>query len=386
MALADVLRARAAFQGRSAQVACGALGTVTVEALPIRELNLIARSADRNRAVFYAACRELQAAGEELRAAGQIYTPDSIMQFVSDAEASQAARTILELSSGRDAEASSKQSDVNTRSENTRSDDGTDAGWTNEENRRGFVQSSGEDFSEVRPDIVRAGSGSGGDTVSGMTKDRHGFVQGIDPSSGGFGQVSRETDAGNGERSIPVESDKKAQAVADFPGKASQNVVSGQDDAGTGAPVYGGEREDLHEIESEFVAAERRHLHETESEFPGALHETESENDGFAPAAMHEIESEIPDGMHESKSESGLKRARALHEITSESAEKPHETESELRAAQAGRLHETESEQPEILHEITSDRREALHETTSDLAEAVARRLLEGLRRANWVR
>ena len=37
MALADVLRERVSRRGRTAEVACGLLGTVTVEALPPRE-------------------------------------------------------------------------------------------------------------------------------------------------------------------------------------------------------------------------------------------------------------------------------------------------------------------------------------------------------------
>ena len=37
MALADVLRERISRRGRTAEVACGLLGTVTVEALPPRE-------------------------------------------------------------------------------------------------------------------------------------------------------------------------------------------------------------------------------------------------------------------------------------------------------------------------------------------------------------
>lgn len=98
MALAEKLRQRAALQGRTAAVDCGELGVLTVEALPLRELELLYRGSDGARAVFYAACRELQAAGEELRRAGQVYAPDGILQFVSQAEAEAAARVVLELS------------------------------------------------------------------------------------------------------------------------------------------------------------------------------------------------------------------------------------------------------------------------------------------------
>ena len=98
MGLADTLRLRAARQGRTAEVLCGALGSVTVEALPPRELELLRRGADSARAIFYAACRELQAAGEALHRTGEIYTPDGILQFVSQKEAEAAARAVLALS------------------------------------------------------------------------------------------------------------------------------------------------------------------------------------------------------------------------------------------------------------------------------------------------
>ena len=72
---------------------------------------------------------------------------------------------------------------------------------------------------------------------------------------------------------------------------------------------------------------------------------------------------------------SGEGRGVPLHEITSEFGEGVHEITSEFR----GRARET-------AHETTSEFPVGLHDTTSALAEAVARRLVEGLRRANWVR
>lgn len=98
MGLAETLRLRAARLGRTAEVSCGALGTVTVEALPLREIELLHRGADSARAIFYAACRELQAAGEALHRTGDIYTPDGILQFVSRREAEAAAQAVLALS------------------------------------------------------------------------------------------------------------------------------------------------------------------------------------------------------------------------------------------------------------------------------------------------
>ena len=59
MGLAETLGARAARTGRSAPVECGELGVLTVESLPVRELELLLRGPDGRRAVFYAACRDV---------------------------------------------------------------------------------------------------------------------------------------------------------------------------------------------------------------------------------------------------------------------------------------------------------------------------------------
>ena len=58
MALADVLRERVSRRGRTAEVACGLLGTVTVEGLPPRECAALGMR-DGGRALFYAACRDV---------------------------------------------------------------------------------------------------------------------------------------------------------------------------------------------------------------------------------------------------------------------------------------------------------------------------------------
>jgi len=98
MTLTDILRERLSRKGNSAQVVCGELGVLTVEALPPAELTVLLRSAGGARAVLYAACRELQAAGEELRKAGELFQPDEIMVFLSEEETQAAVGTILELS------------------------------------------------------------------------------------------------------------------------------------------------------------------------------------------------------------------------------------------------------------------------------------------------
>lgn len=116
-------------------------------------------------------------------------------------------------------------------------------------------------------------------------------------------------------------------------------------------------------------------LQKTEREF---LSERAAPEDGYA-LGLHESKSEIDgqDGasLHEITSEDDAKGGKVLHESKSEYAEALHETESENDAAGGDPLHESKSE-------VT----ETLHETTSELAERVARELLDGLRRAAWVR
>ena len=101
-------------------------------------------------------------------------------------------------------------------------------------------------------------------------------------------------------------------------------------------------------------------LQKTEREF---LSERAAAEDGYAL------------GLHESKSE-----------IDGRGGANLHESESENGAGSGNALHEGESEITETLHENKSEVTETLHETTSELAERVARELLDGLRRAAWVR
>ena len=322
MGLAETLAARAARQGRSATVTCGELGTVTVEALPVRELELLLRGSDGDRAVFYAACRELQSAGEELRQAGQVFAPDEVMQLVSDSEAAEAARTVLELS-----------------------------GQT-EENRLQIVQEKTGLQGESRPAIVQQTEPAGPLT----DENRLESVQFNGASAPGFGQVSREAGAGSAKPDTVPESDKKAQAMGILPPERTQNVGPGQNPRAPGDGSGEGRGVPLHEITSEFGEG----LHEITSEFRGRARET-----------AHETMSEFGETLHEIKSDFGGMR-RGI----------PHESKSEFGKA----VHESTSEFGETAHETTSEFPVGLHETTSALAEAVARRLVEGLRRAKWVR
>lgn len=330
MGLAEKLTARAARQGRSAPVVCGELGTVTVEALPVRELELLLRGTDGQRAVFYAACRELQSAGEELRKAGKVFTPDGIMQFVSAGEAAAAARTVLELS-GETPDRLDKS-------------DQADSG----EPQLAPVRQAERDLPPVRPAPVHTNAHTQEIRPASAQKDKAPAL--------GFEQVPRETGTESAEFDTVSESDKKAQAMGALPPERTQNVVTEKKPSPIGGGLGEAPGDTLHEPESESGDA----LHETMSEFPDAVHETTSE---------------YRYDLHETKSEFGEIRRDAPHEIKLESGEAAHEATSDFR---------------QELHEMTSEfapkDRPALHENTSELAEAVARRLVEGLRRAKWVR
>lgn len=97
MTLLEALRQRTLHRGQTAQVPCGALGTVTVEALSPQECAALGM-ADGGRALFYAACRELQLAGETLRRERRLFTPDEITRYLSPGEARTAAQAVLALS------------------------------------------------------------------------------------------------------------------------------------------------------------------------------------------------------------------------------------------------------------------------------------------------
>lgn len=414
MALGDILAARADNARARGTVEAGTLGTVTVEALPARELERLMRGADGDRAVFYAACRELQGAGAALLRAGKVYRPDQVMALVSDAEAAKAAEAVRALSGwtgmdggtaqrtdlpagntagdsagagkAADTGASSEASDRtageaaahgtdtdkkaafpavtsdrrapdNGRSRGQRFDytaDGTDEGaggqdshetdkeaeirpavvQVNAEVRRDAVQKKTADAA-FRPDTVREKAGKNAEI-------RHRSVHGEKAG----GQASCEFLAEYGE---PLPPDGKTQVLPEKSPDAPQNV--GVSDKMDGS------------------------LQKTEREF---LSERAAPEDGYA-LGLHESKSEI-DGrgganLHESESENGAGSGNALHEGESEITETLHETESENDATGGDPLHESKSE-------VT----ETLHETTSELAERVARELLDGLRRAAWVR
>lgn len=391
MALADVLRERVSRRGRTAEVACGLLGTVTVEGLPPRECAALGMR-DGGRALFYAACRDLQTAGETLRREGRLFTPAEVTAYVSDEEAAAAARTVLALSgvtadgdgaSTKSAEVrlgdvqnsgahlaveapSEKEIRLDGVQENTGqkaevrlSDVRNDAPHfaakapSAREFRLGDVQENGDLTGKVRHEDVR-------EKAVQKAEIRLGDVRKPDDTAED-GQVSHEFFGGDGsDRTDPI-----LGGVSDF---VPQNLALSEENDRFSAPL---------ELpgNTKKVSGQGSNLHESESEAEEALHEMKSESAAARRRGLHESRSEVEEAVHEMKSESAAERREGLHESKSEVRETVHETKSELTAIRREGLHESESEVGEVVHE-----------SKSESVERFAEGLLEGLRRAAAVR
>ena len=391
MALADVLRERVSRRGRTAEVACGLLGTVTVEGLPPRECAALGMR-DGGRALFYAACRDLQTAGETLRREGRLFTPAEVTAYVSDEEAAAAARTVLALSgvtadgdgaSTKSAEVrlgdvqnsgahlaveapSEKEIRLDGVQENTGqkaevrlSDVRNDAPHfaakapSAREFRLGDVQENGDLTGKVRHEDVR-------EKAVQKAEIRLGDVRKPDDTAED-GQVSHEFFGGDGsDRTDPI-----LGGVSDF---VPQNLALSEENDRFSAPL---------ELpgNTKKVSGQGSNLHESESEAGEALHEMKSDLTAARRRGLHEIRSEVEEAVHEMKSESAAESREGLHESKSEVRETVHETKSELTAIRREGLHESESEVGEVVHE-----------SKSESVERFAEGLLEGLRRAAAVR
>lgn len=446
-ALADTLRERASRRGRTAQVDCGALGTLTVEALPLRECAALARGPDGDRAVFYAACRELQAAGEALRRAGQVFAPDGVMQYVSDREAALAARAVLALSGverqpdgpevleqadgpegpepadgaevpgSGDSPAGAPRETADpggaVRADGAAAPDGTAAGSSGQiaKTRLETVQDFVKQFSEIRPeDVQKQEAETAGPPVvrrkagKDFREIRRGTVQttpagetapaaeaGRDerpPENGG--QVSHEFPKSLGKNGEARKSDKKTQSLVEKPEKRLQNVAEKTERRARETALGLAKRRETEGEGCEKEAELLGPLHEMTSESGGGpkadMHETASEAAGGAETEMHEIKSETPEVLHETTSETGRESVSKLHESRSEAQEAAHEIKSEFRDVPHEITSEFDGGAETEAHESRSEIREAVHEITSESARRMARLLLEGLRRAYTVR
>ena len=402
MALADVLRERVSRRGRTAEVACGLLGTVTVEALPPRECAALGLR-DGGRALFYAACRDLQTAGETLRREGRLFTPAEVTAYVSDEEAAAAARTVLALSgvtadgdspSTKSAEvrlgdvqkngahlAVEAPSEEEIRLDGVRNDAphlAANAPFAGEF-RLADVQENGDLTGKVRHEDVREKAVQKAEIRLGDVRKPDGTAE--------DGQVSHEFFGGDGsDRTDPIlggVSDFVPQnlALSDENDRFSAPLeLSGNTEevSGRGSNLYETESEageTLHEMKSESATSRRRGLHESKSEIRELVHETKSESAAARQEGVHESRSEVGEVLHEMKSDLTAERREGLHETKSEAGEALHETKSESAAARRRGLHESKSEVEETVHE-----------TKSESVERFAEGLLEGLRRAAAVR
>lgn len=391
MALADVLRERVSRRGRTAEVACGLLGTVTVEALPPRECAALGLR-DGGRALFYAACRDLQTAGETLRREGRLFTPAEVTAYVSDEEAAAAARTVLALSG-----VTADGDGPSTKSAEVRHEDVQNSGAylaveapSEEEIRLDGVQENTVQKAEVRLADVRndkphfavkapvAGEFRLGDVQE--NEDLTGKVRHEDVRKKAVqkaeirledvrkpdgtavdGQVSHEFFGGDG-------SDRTGPILGGFSDFVPQNLALSEENDRFSAPLeLSGNTEE--------VSGRGSNLHEKKSEVGEALHEKKSDLTAERREGLHESKSEVGETLHDMKSELTAERRQGLHESRSEAGEALHETKSELTAERRRGLHESRSEVEE-----------ALHETKSESVERFAEGLLEGLRRAAAVR
>lgn len=391
MALADVLRERVSRRGRTAEVACGLLGTVTVEALPSRECAALGLR-DGGRALLYAACRDLQTAGETLRREGRLFTPAEVTAYVSDEEAAAAARTVLALSG-----VTADGDGASTKSEEVRLGDVQNNGAhlavdapSEKEIRLDGVQENTVQKAEVRLGDVRndephfaakapvagefrlADVQENGDLTGKVRHEdvqekavqkaeiRLGDVRKPDGTAED-GQVSHEFFGGDGsERTDPI-----LGGVSDF---VPQNLALSEENDRFSAPLeLSGNTEE--------VSGRGSNLHETESEVEETAHETKSDLTTDRREGLHESRSEVEETVHEMKSDLTAERREGLHESRSEVREAVHETKSESAAERRQGLHESKSEVGETVHEMKSES-----------VERFAEGLLEGLRRAAAVR
>ena len=401
MALGDILAARADNARARGTVEAGTLGTVTIEALPVRELERLMRGADGDRAVFYAACRELQGAGAALLRAGKVYRPDQVTALVSDAEAAKAADAVRALSGWTETETNGKVAEVlpaeNTDGDSAGAGEAADTSASSEasDGTAGEAAAHGTDKKAAFPAVTSDGRTADNGRSRGQRFDH--TADGTDEGAGG--QDSHETDKKAEIRPavVQVNAEVRREAVQKKTADAAFRPDTVREKAGKNAEIR---HRSVHgekaggQASCEFLAeygeplppdGKTQVLPEKSPDAPqnvgvsdkmdGSLQKTERKflSERAAPKDGYAL------GLHESKSE-----------INGRGGANLHESESENGAGSGNALHETESENDaaggDPLHESKSEVTETLHETTSELAERVARELLDGLRRAAWVR
>ena len=384
MALGEILAARADNARARGTVEAGRLGTVTVEALPVRELERLMRGADGDRAVFYAACRELQGAGAALLRAGKVYRPDQVMALVSDAEAAKAAEAVRALSGWTETETNGKVAEVlpaeNTDGDSAGAGEAADTSASSEasDGTAGEAAAHGTDTDKKAafPAVTSDGRTADNGRSRGQRFDH--TADGTDEGAGG--QDSHETDRKAEIRPavVQVNAEVRRDAVQKKTADAAFRPDTVREKAGKNAEIR---HRSVHgakaggQASCEFLAEYGEPLP------PDGKTQVLPEKSPDAPQNVG-VSDKMDGSLQKTEREFLSERAApehgyalGLHESKSEYAEALHENKSENDAAGGDPLHESKSE-------VT----ETLHETTSELAERVARELLDGLRRAAWVR
>ena len=375
MALADVLRERVSRRGRTAEVACGLLGTVTVEALPPRECAALGLR-DGGRALLYAACRDLQTAGETLRRERRLFTPAEVTAYVSDEEAAAAARTVLALS-GVTADGNAGDGDGAL---DMSAGDGQST--KSEEVRLGDVQNSGAHLAveapseeEIRLDGVQENTGQKAEVRHEDVRNDAPHLAANAPFAGEFRLADVQENTEFRHDDVRKKAGQKAEIrlgdVRKPDGTAEDGQVSHEFFGGDGSdrtdPILGGV--------SDFVP-QNLALSEENDRFSAPLELSgNTEEVSGRGSDLHEKKSEAGEALHETKSDLTTERREGVHESKSEIRETVHETKSESAA-----------ERRQGLHESRSEVGEPVHESKSESVERFAEGLLEGLRRAAAVR
>ena len=303
MALADVLRERVSRRGRTAEVACGLLGTVTVEALPPRECAALGLR-DGGRALFYAACRDLQTAGETLRREGRLFTPAEVTAYVSDEEAAAAARTVLALS-GVTA-------------------DGDGPSTKSEEVRLGDVQKNGAHLvveapsrAEIRLDGVQENTGQKAEVRLGDVRNNAPHFADKAPVAGEFrldgvqengdltGKVRHEDvrEKAVQKAEIRLEDVRKPDSTAED-GQVSHEFFGG-DGSDRTDPILGGVSDF---VPQNLASSEENDRFSAPLELSGNYEEVSGRGSN-----LHETKSEAGEALHEMKSDLTTERREGLH-------------------------------------------------------------------------
>ena len=416
MTLTDTLRARCAAKNQSVTVSCGALGAISAQGLPLREC------AGDDRGVLYAASRDLQAAGEQLRREGLLFRPDEIMQFLSDSEAAIGAEAVRRLSG------------VSPRRE-TDGADRASADGADKASPDGADKASADGADKASADGADRASADGGGQLAAAEKVRRDSVQDFEKQNSEKRQLSprgEETENDKIRRdsvqdfrkhdrnfrrdfvqpdsppAVPAAADAfetdgqtdlaaKPRQTRGSAGQVSHEFFSANRDAAAKLP-----KTDISDKKAQsMVVSAPNHLQNVGG-FSGQSGQAHSEKKAVgqtdkpggpglsAAAESRPGEAERTEDMHEIKSEFAERGQGSLHEMKSELPGRMHEIKSESAERGQGSLHEMKSELPERMHEIKSELaergQESLHEITSETAEELAALLLRGLRTAAGAR